>query len=309
MKRVSRPGIVLPLMLLFASLLVLPGCGGGDGGVTTVPESDAGGIVSISGTAVKGPVNGGTVTAYAVNNGAMGARLASASTDPQGNFTMSFCRPPGPVVLSMSGGSYTDEATGSTMTMAANDVMTAVLPSISSGAVTGIQITPVTSMAQAMAGNMAGGMTTANVTTANMAMGNYFMVKDILTTPPMNPSIAGAGAGASQDMRNYGVAIAGMMQYAKQLGMPSSSGMVTAMMNDATDGVMNGMMTGGKPVAMGGGMSMMGGGTMMQGNAGTSGLANAMSVFMSSGMNRSGLTAADMQALMNQLSSSSGAIR
>ncbi|MHB8858641.1 MAG: hypothetical protein ACYC6Z_04035, partial [Thermoleophilia bacterium] len=86
-------------------------------------------------------------------------------------------------------------------------------------------------------------------------------------------------------------------------------GMVTAMMNDATDGVMNGMMTGGKPVAMGGGMSMMGGGTMMQGSAGTSGLANAMSVFMSSGMNRSGLTAADMQALMNQLRSSSGTIR
>ncbi|MHB8858925.1 MAG: hypothetical protein ACYC6Z_05515, partial [Thermoleophilia bacterium] len=229
MKRVSRPGIVLPLMLLFASLLMLPGCGGGNGGGATTPTSDVGGIVSISGTAVKGPVNGGSVTAYAVNNGAMGTRLASASTDPQGNFTMNFGGYSGPVMLSMSGGSYTDEASGSTMTMAANDVMTAILPSVSSGgAVAGIQMTPVTSMAQAMAGNMAGGMTTANATTANMAMGNYFMVKDILTTPPMNPSIAGAGAGASQDMRNYGMAIAGMMQYAKQLGMPSSSGMVTA---------------------------------------------------------------------------------
>ena len=50
----------------------------------------------------------------------MGARLASAPTDPQGNFTMSFGGYSGPVMLSMSGESYTDEATGSMMNMAAN---------------------------------------------------------------------------------------------------------------------------------------------------------------------------------------------
>ncbi|MFA5810208.1 MAG: hypothetical protein WC935_07740, partial [Thermoleophilia bacterium] len=198
----------------------------------------------------------------------------------------------------------------SMMTMAPNDMMTAVIPSISSGAtVTGIQMTPLTSMAQTMAGNMSGGMTAANIGSANTAMSNYFMVNDILTTPPMNPNVQGSGVGASQDMRNYGMAIAAMMENARMLGMTSSSGMVTAMMNDASDGAMNGMMAGSKPIAMGGGMSMMGGGTMMQGNMGTSGMANAMTSFMNSGMNKSGLTVADMQALMNRLNSSSGKIQ
>lgn len=310
MKHFRSPKLALSLIFLIGFLLVLFGCGVENGGVTSPPATSGGENVTISGTAVKGPVGGGMLTAYAMSNGTRGAQLGSASTDPQGNFSMMIGAYSGPVMLSMSGGTYSDEATGSLMTMAPNDVITAVIPSISSGAtVTGIQMTPLTSMAQAMAGNMPGGMTAANISAANTAMGNYFMVNDILHTPPMNPNVPGSGAGASQDTRNYGMAIATMMENARMLGMTSSSGMVTAMMNDASDGVMNGMMGGSKPITMGGGMSMMGGGTMMQANMGTSGMANAMTGFMNSGMNKSGLTVADMQALMDRLNSSSGKIQ
>ena len=302
--------MALSLIFLIGFLLVLFSCGGENGGVTSPPATGGEGIITIGGTVVKGPVNGGTVMAYAINNGTKGEQLATASTDWQGNFSMMIGAYSGPVMLSMNGGTYLDEATGSMMTMAPNDVMTSVIPSISSGAeVAGIQMTPLTSMAQAMAANMSGGMTMSNSSAANTAMGNYFMVNDILATPPMNPNVPGSGAGASQDMRNYGMAIAAMMENAKMLGMTSSSGMVTAMMNDASDGAMNGMMGGSQPITMGGGMSMMGGGTMMQANMGTSGIANAMTAFMNSGMNKSGLTVADMQALMNRLSSSSGKIQ
>ncbi|MHB8160834.1 MAG: hypothetical protein ACYDGS_10190 [Thermoleophilia bacterium] len=299
----------MSLTLLIGFLLVLFGCGGETGSVTPTTVT-GGGNTTIGGTVVKGPVAGGTVMAYTINNGTMGAQLATATTDPQGNFSMMIGTYSGPVMLSMNGGTYTDEATGSMMTMAPNDMMTAVIPSISSGAtVTGIQMTPLTSMAQTMAGNMSGGMTLANISAANTAMGSYFMVNDILYTPPMNPNAQSSGSGASQDMRNYGMAIAAMMENAKTLGMTSSSGMVTAMMNDASDGAMNGMMAGNKPIAMGGSMSMMGGGTMMQVNMGTSGMASAMTTFMNSGMNKSGLTVGDMQSLLDRLSSSSGKIQ
>ena len=50
---------------------------------------------------------------------------------------------------------------------------------------------------------------------------------------------------------------------------------------------------------------MMGGG-MMQSNAGTSGLAMAMTDYMGSAMNHSGLTAADMNTLIQHLSLSNG---
>jgi hypothetical protein len=298
-------GLAVITSLVFLALLV--GCGGG-GGSDTV--SSAGPVVgnggTISGTVIKGPVSGATVTAYAINNGSMGGQLGSGQTDGQGNFSVGVGEYSGAVMLQMRGGSFMDEATGTTMPMQQSDMMTAVIPSMSAGsAMSGIQMTPLTSMAQTMAQNMTGGMTPANITAANNSVGYYFMVNDILHTMPMNPLTQGAGAGADQNMKNYGMTMAAMSQYAKTVGMTPSSGMVTSMMNDASDGHMNGMM-GNSPVQMGGGMM---GGSMMSPAAGTSVLSNAMMQFIQSPMNKSGVTPQDMQNLMNALAASDGVIK
>ncbi len=290
--------MISTLTLVSVLILFLFGCGGGGGGGTTTAAYG-----TLSGAAVKGPVSGATVTAYAIINGIMDTQLASGTTDSQGNYTIFVGDYSGPVMLQMSGGTYTDEATGITVTMAAGDVMTAVIPSATAGSViSGTQITPLTAMAQAMAQHMAGGMTAANISWANHAVGDYFLVSDILHTQPMDPLVPGSGAGATQDMKNYGMVLAAMSQYAKDIGMYYSSGIVTSMMDDAYDGVMNGMM-GGTSIWMGGGMM---GGTMMQPTAGTSGLATAMIEFIGSSMNRSGVTVTDMQALINKLSTCNG---
>ena len=105
------------------------------------------------------------------------------------------------------------------------------------------------------------------------------------------------------------MSIAAMSQDAKTVGMTlSSSGMVTSMMKDASDGTMNGMM-GSTSISMGGMGGMMGGGTLMQANAGTTGLATAMTAFVGSSANRSGATLTDVQALVNKLSTSTGMIQ
>jgi len=303
MRRPKNLKVLLALTLLIGTMSLLFGCGGGGGNGTTPATS--GGI--ISGTAVKGPVDGGTVTAYAVTNGTMGAQLASGTTDSQGNFQISIGAYSGPVMLQMSGGAYVDEATGVTMTMPPGDVMTAVIPPVTSNeTVNNIQITPLTSMAQAMANNMADGMTGTNIAAANTSVGTYFMVNDILHTEPMNPLVSGSSGTATQDMKNYGMAIAAMSQSSKDMGMTFSSGMVMAMMSDASDGVMNGMM-GSTPITMGG---MMAGSSMMTTTAGTSGLATEMATFITSSMNKSGVTATDMQTLMDKLTTSAtGAIQ
>ena len=260
----------------------------------------------LSGTAFNGAVSNGTVSAYAINGGMLGAQIASAAVDAQGNFTMPLGSYTGPVMLRMSSASYTDEATKTPMTMAPNDVMTAVLPTLASGSnVSGIMLTPVTSMAQSRAMAMSGGMTDANITAANTAMGNYFSVNDILHMPPMNPTVSGSGASASQDARNYGMTLAAMSEYAKSLNMAVSSTLVTYMMQDAADGVMNGM-NGTTQISMS--MGGMAGVSMMTATAGTTGLANAMTSFMNSSANVSGLSSSDMQALMQKLTTSGGQI-
>ena len=308
---------------LWMGLVILPialvaGCGGGggeggNGGTSSTPSG--GGVVS--GTAIKAPVSGATVIAYAINaNGTRGSQIGSAQTDGQGDFSIPMGNHSGPVMLQMTGGNYLDEATGSRMNMGSNDALTCVIPQMSGGAViNGIQITPLTSMAQSLALNMPSGMHPSNMTQANHSVGGYFGVNDILTTRPMDPTAPGSGANAAADMRNYGMILAAMSQYAKGLGMPQSSGMVTAMMNDASDGRMDGFMTGqgimgsgmmgSTQIEMGGGMMA---GTMMSPDAGTRGLADAMAQFINSPMNRSGLTMQDMQDLMNKLSTSNGQI-
>jgi hypothetical protein len=294
MTRKHCSGIISNALALLA-LLALAACGGGG----TSPSA-SGGV--IGGTGFKGPVSGATVTAYAVSGGSRGAQIGTTTTDPGGGFTLSIGSHTGPVMLQLSGGTYTDEATGSPMNMVSGDVMTAILPTVAANAtMSGIQITPLTSMAQTLAQNQAGGMTDANIMSANAAIGSYFLVSDILRVSPMNPLVAGSGSTATTDTMNYGMSIAAMSEYARSLGMTTSSAMVTALMNDSSDGFMNGRM-GQSPVMMGG----MGMGTTMSPSAGTRDLAGAMSAFTASAQNRSGVTASMMQSLIARLGASSG---
>ena len=284
-------------------LLAVAGCGGGGGGGGS---SSPAGEATISGTVVKGPVAGASVTAYAIASGKMGPSIGTATTDSQGNFSMSVGMYSGPTMIRVSGGHFMNEATGADMPMQSGDAMTAMIGSVSPGSpATAIQVTPLTSIAQAMAQRMAGGMNDANIASANASVGGYFMVGDILHARPMNPLTPGSGASADTDMRNYGMTIGAMSQLATSVGMPFASGMVTAMMDDGSDGCFDGMMSG-APVMMGGGMMTGGmpGGGPLPSFAGTTGMANAMADFVRSPQNHSGLTIQDMQALINHLMTS-----
>lgn len=148
----------------------------------------------------------------------------------------------------------------------------------------------------------------ASITTANTAVGSYSSAGDIVHTAPMNPMVSGSGAAASPDARNAGMAIAAMSRYARTMGMTgSSSGMVTAMVKDASDGVMNGRM-GSTAITMGGMPGGMMGGSMMASTAGTTGLSTAVSSFVGSAGNMSGIPQAAMQPLVDKLHSATGTI-
>ena len=155
---------------LIAVGLILPACGGGDssgvdggsdgggGGDGGAPTTDG----TLEGTATKGPLANATVTAFAVANGAK--ERSSPRSRPMRRVT-SRCRSelPGPVLIEMRSGTYTDEATNATMPMGDADVMTCAVPTFAARSSTTVQVTPLTSMAQVMAEGMPGGMTEANV--------------------------------------------------------------------------------------------------------------------------------------------------
>ena len=303
--RQPRVMIGLSVLALAASLLV--GCSGGSGSDDSGGSPGSAITGTLSGTATKGPVGSATVKAFAINNGTKGSQLGSATTDAGGNFTMTMGAYSGPVMLQVHGGSYLDEATGMRMSMLDADQLTCVVPAVTvtAGSTTaGIQVTPLTAMAQAWAEHMTGGMTAANAMLANSHIGAAYVGPgaDIVMMHPIDPTVAGSANGASIEAKNYGMILAAMSQSAHDLGMTtSSSAMVTAMSNDASDGIMNGRMNG-TAINMNGMGGMMGGGSMMT-TAGTSQLATSMAAFINNTtMNRSGVTTvAEMQSLMNQL--------
>lgn len=302
-----QPRVVLGLSALALAATLLVGCGGGSGSDSSGNGPGTAATGTLSGTATKGPVGSATVKAFAIVNGAMGSQLGSTTTDANGNFTMTMGAYSGLLMLQVHGGSYLDEATGVRMNMLDADDLTCVVPAltVTAGSTTaGIQVTPLTTMAQAWAEHMAGGMTMANAMLANSHIGAAYVGPgaDIVMVHPIDPTVTGSANGASIEAKNYGMMLAAMSQAAHDMGMTtSSSAMVTALLDDASDGIMDGRMNG-TAINMNGMGGMMGGGSMMS-SAGTSQLATSMATFINNlAMNRSGVTSvAEMQALMSQL--------
>ena len=115
------------------------------------------------------------------------------------------------------------------MDMLPGTVMTCTIPFMESGsAIGGIQITPLTSIANQMATNMFGGMTESNVTESHQAVGDFFDVTDILYTAPMDATLNGSGSTVDLDMMNYGMSLAAMPEYASMQGVTNSSDFINS---------------------------------------------------------------------------------
>jgi hypothetical protein len=205
-------GVILSL------ILVLSGCGGGGGGSATNPNPTlASGVVS------KGPLNGSKVCAYAISAGAMGAPIGSCTTtDTAGNYSINLGTYTGPVLFQATGGTYVDEATGATVTLASpldSMLLNATGDNVS------VAITPLTELAYLNASAISGGLTTANIQSAITSVGDNFGVANIINTAPVDALNVPASATAPQ--KTYALALAGISQYLKD--QPTGTTLATAL--------------------------------------------------------------------------------
>lgn len=196
--------------LLAGALIVagLGGCGGGGGGST--------GSSNVSGTASKGIIYPGTINIYAVDAiGNKGVLLKGGiATDINGKYSAALGGYDGAIVVEASG-TYTDEATGTTMTIAAATPLHAGVDRVSW--VTNnnrvVAITPLTEMAWRKANAGGAKPTAANIAAANRLVGDLFKVNDILATEPVRPDNADMAA-ASADAQTYTLALATLSKMA-----------------------------------------------------------------------------------------------
>ena len=215
-------------LLAASSLLIctLSACGGGGGGTTT-----GGTDTVVSGVATKGPfLQDSTVNVYAVANGVKGALLVQAKTsDNNGSYSANLGSYTGPVIVEVSG-TYQDEATGGTVTVADTAPIRAALPLVQ-GSVT-LPVTPLTELAVQKTG---GSLSAADITAANTLVSEIFKV-DIVATLPVAPTAA-ALSGATQAQKDYTLALAAVSQMASQAAGASDTEKLQSALADLSQGI------------------------------------------------------------------------
>lgn len=242
-----RRGFAVLTLWLFALCAIIAGCGSSSGG------SDGPTSYSISGMVIDGPISNASCSAYQITNtGAKGPKLAGpVLTSSTGAYTLTTTIAT-PLMVECTGGSLVDWATGTTVTLTSGDAITAV--GTTAGGSATIGVTPLTHMAAALAlQSVASGSTVAGaIADANGRIAQYFGLDNILTVQPMNPTVAGSAAAATQAQKNYALILAGISKYAQTNAVANPLDLVDALAADASDGALDGMQ-GSAPIPLGAG--------------------------------------------------------
>ncbi len=194
------------LSMAAASLaaLTLFGCGGG-GGAAGPPA----GSTTIKGVVAKGPISGGDVTVYAIKpNGTVDRSVAigTGKTAGDGSYSITLTQAPaGPALVEVTGGTYTDEASGK-----AGVPLKATLHTLVASVKDGdkIAVTPLTELAYHQAEGIGGtsAFTATSINSANAKIGLTFSVDNIVTSTPFDPTTT-ASATATADDKRYAAAV------------------------------------------------------------------------------------------------------
>jgi hypothetical protein len=193
-----------------ATAAIVAACGGGGG------SSSSATTTTISGSAVKGPVDGATVT---VKNASTGAVLGTTTTSATGAYTLDVPFR-GDVVVEVSGGNYLDEATSVSTALSAP---MRVVINANGGSVTGV-VTPLTTLAYTYAFGTTGTPTSTafNTVATNLATQLQIPGVNIATTVPV----------VTGTVNDYGRLLAGLSTYL-QLNSVSLQSLISTALDEA----------------------------------------------------------------------------
>lgn len=233
-----RKTIFFKGLLLGTASAFLCACGGGGGGGGSVADDST----TISGVVSKGIFTSGTVKILGNRGGGTDSSfhfanyttLATSAIDGTGNYTAKIGSYRGPLMV-RAFGTYTDEASNTSVTISEAQALSALLPitDVKAGTVK-LAVTPLTDVARRQAQN--GGGTTVAITTANQGVSAAFglpaLTSGVTSIIPAAPTTSGLAA-ASDDQKKYAAALAVVSQYVAQVGSnpaaPAAADLQTAL--------------------------------------------------------------------------------
>jgi hypothetical protein len=207
--RVKYP--IIPI--LFFAMIAVHGCSRGGGETATPPTPQP--TATLNGIVAKGPIGGAAVNVYAINFGTadMSAPIGSGQTSDGGNYSIDLAAYTGPVLVEVTGGSFTDEVSG--LPVALNAPIHTIVPNVPSGSITTAAVTPFTELAFRRAKG-SGALTEDSITSANASIASTFGLKDIVSTLP-------AANGETDDQKKYATACGAFSQLINDNRGPSET--------------------------------------------------------------------------------------
>ncbi|MEZ5962239.1 MAG: hypothetical protein R3F56_00205 [Planctomycetota bacterium] len=203
---------------------------------------------SLSGSVTFGPVDGGTVDAFAVEpNGANGALLGSTTCSPTGAFALRLVPPPtGSVRLVVSGGTYVSEMDDVVVGLGTRRF--GLLLDVGNIDATDLSISPVSAFIDSLTrAKLAVGQPLPSAhAEARAALQDFYG----LATDPERLRPAFASADLGTDAFKLGFVLGGLEALAKDVAENDRAALVEALASDVSDNLFDGMADG-APVVLG----------------------------------------------------------
>lgn len=230
------------------SAILLAGLAGSLFGCSKADENQLAKV--LNGTATLGPINLADCRAYAVN--ASGDRssveIGSATTNAEGEYSISIGASSGAAAIVCKGGSYRDEASGADVNLLATDEVVAMVSDISQQSFASVNALSTIAYASAADKASKGKALATAISESKADIALQFKLPvgfDIVGVKPANYSKA-LPAGLSLAEKQLGLAMATFSQVAKDKGLTPQQlmALVRNMSEDYKDGLMNGQVSG-----------------------------------------------------------------
>jgi len=237
-------------LLPLAAAILLVACGGGGGSSSSSSGGGSSASSTTSGTASKGILIGATVKAYAITGGTVATTaLATATTSSTGQYSLNLGSYTGPVLIALDTTSGTATmkcdnpagcgASAFGATVAAESDLVLKTVAVSTGGSLSTALTPFTTLATAYAQSLSGGLTAANIATAQAQIGALFSLPDLNATQPID--ITGSSFGSDVNAQHYALLNAAIAKLAADKGL-TVTGLVNSLVNQLTNADHNGQL-------------------------------------------------------------------
>ena len=210
--------------LLCLAVIALTGCGN-----NSTSQALFTGKTIITGLAMKGPIDTGTVKVFAIRNGVVdtSAPIGQGKTDAGGNFTVTVGDYQGPVMVEVAGGLFIDEVSGATV-----NLLSPLRAAVSDTTI-GTNIVAVTPLTELSTRRTQGhtAITPDVINESNNSVSAIFNLADIISTLPV-------AAGTDDNQKKYAASCGSFSQLANDR-LATSGGSLDDALKDVMDDMGN----------------------------------------------------------------------